>query len=90
MKIEPAKRKPGRPVVPGSARQQKLAAKGTEVRFPGRPVDPNSARQIKLAEQAAKRAAGQVKLGRPPMTEEEKAAAKVIRDAKKRELGLIK
>jgi hypothetical protein len=64
--------KRGRPVVEGSAHQQKLAAQaerkeanGGEARR-GRPVDPNSPRQQRLAAQAAKVAAGvEIKRGRP-------------------------
>lgn len=67
---EPAK-KLGRPVVPGSARQTKLAgieerkAKGEEIKK-GRPVKADSARQMKLAaKQAAIEAGTPIKLGRP-------------------------
>ena len=64
--------KRGRPVIEGSAHQQKLAAQaerremnGGEARR-GRPVDPNSPRQQRLAAQAEKAAAGiEIKRGRP-------------------------
>lgn len=66
--------KRGRPVIEGSAHQQKLAAQaerremnGGEARR-GRPVDPNSPRQQRLAEMKAKQEAGvEIKRGRPTM-----------------------
>lgn len=67
--------KRGRPVVEGSAHQQKLKAQaerkeanGGEARR-GRPVDPNSPRQQRLAAMAARVAAGEeIKRGRPAGT----------------------
>ena len=53
------KLKPGRPVVPGSARQKRLAEmeakrkSGVELKR-GRPSDPNSARQKQLKERAVR------------------------------------
>lgn len=47
----------------------------------GRPVSTDSARQRRLVELEEKRAAGQLKPGRPAYTEEQKAAA----DARKKE-----
>jgi len=71
--------KKGRPVVEGSARQQRLAkqaekvANGGELRR-GRPTVAGSARQQRLEERAAKLAAGEaVKRGRPKMKKEEPA-----------------
>jgi len=73
------KRKPGRPVIEGSARQTKLAAmneraaaNGGQIKL-GRPVDPTSPRQVRLAEIAAKReaAGGKLKAGRPKMVKPE-------------------
>jgi len=62
----------GRPVVEGSARQLKLAAREARAQMNngvvkrGRPVVINSARQQKFAEREAKRAAGiEIKRGRP-------------------------
>lgn len=67
--------KRGRPIVEGSAHQQKLkaqaerkAANGGKA-YRGRPVDPNSPRQQRLAAMAAKIAAGmEIKRGRPAGT----------------------
>lgn len=63
----------GRPVVEGSARQQKLkliaerVAAGQEIKR-GRPSNPNSSRQARLKAQADRVAAGFVlKPGRPSM-----------------------
>jgi len=72
------KRKPGRPVVTNSTRQQRLAAmeqrkqeNGGQIKL-GRPVVPDSPRQQKLAEQQAKIASGYVpKRGRPKMVKVE-------------------
>jgi hypothetical protein len=73
----------GRPIVPGSARQEKLArlaekaARGEEIKR-GRPTNPNSARQERLMKQAARKAAGiEVKLGRPKMIKPEEAKQEV-------------
>lgn len=76
----------GRPVNPNSARQKRLAeiearkaAHGGFLPL-GRPKVEGSKRQAKLAEIAAKKAAGyEPKLGRPKMTEEQKAEAKAKR-----------
>ena len=54
---EPKTEKRGRPVDPASARQARLARKGTVKR--GRPVEATSARQVRLARK------GTVKRGRP-------------------------
>lgn len=61
----------GRPPVPGSKRQLKLAemaakkASGEEIKR-GRPADPTSKRQERLAAQEARKASGQpIKVGRP-------------------------
>jgi hypothetical protein len=77
-----SKRKPGRPAVEGSERQKRIAELAEKKKDPlfrlGRPVDPNSPRQQKLAtkgKDAAQR-------GRPKMSDEAKAEAKKIRDAK--------
>jgi hypothetical protein len=58
-------KKRGRPSDPGSARQAKLATKGTGKK--GRPVVEGSARQLREVEKAARVAAngGVVKRGRP-------------------------
>lgn len=53
----------GRPVVPGSKRQQQIAAKQAAIAagnppHRGRKADPNSKRQIRLAELEEKKAAG--------------------------------
>lgn len=70
----------GRPVLEGSARQTKLAARAARVAAggstgKGRPSNPTSARQTRLAEQAARTAAGiTVKVGRPKMTKTEVVA----------------
>ena len=70
----------GRPVVPGSARQQKLAKQAEKVAnggviTRGRPTVEGSARQQRLEARAAKLAAGEaVKRGRPKMKKEEAAA----------------
>ena len=70
----------GRPVVEGSARQARLAARaarvaaGGEVKR-GRPAVSTSARQARLAAQAARVAAGQaIKRGRPTKATTEVAA----------------
>ena len=63
--------KRGRPVIKGSARQAKLAAKATklangETISRGRPSNPTSKRQARLAAQAARAAQGlEIKVGRP-------------------------
>ena len=66
------KRKPGRPVVEGSARQLKLAAQQVRAQLNGgvakrgRPVVADSERQKRLAERESKLAAGiEIKRGRP-------------------------
>jgi hypothetical protein len=69
------KKAPGRPVVPGSKRQQLLAYKaehGTGKK--GRPIVEGSNRQIRLATMAEKREAGLLKRGRPKMDPAVKAA----------------
>jgi hypothetical protein len=66
----------GRPVVNGSARQARLAARAERVAnggsiSRGRPVNPTSARAMKIADRQAKLAAGiVVKPGRPRATAE--------------------
>jgi hypothetical protein len=69
--VNEVKAQRGRPVVDGSARQQKLAAyeakiaAGIEVKR-GRPSNPNSSRQARLAAREAKIAAGYtIAPGRP-------------------------
>jgi hypothetical protein len=57
-------------------RQQGLLKKG-------RPSDPSSKRQQRLEELVEKRLNGTLKLGRPKMSEEEKAEAEVIKAAKR-------
>lgn len=66
-----AKKKPGRPVVEGSKRQAKLAARaekeanGESVKR-GRPTVEGSKRQERLAKQAERKASGvEIKPGRP-------------------------
>jgi len=76
---ETAKR--GRPVIEGSARQAKLAAKAAKVAAGetisrGRPSNPASKRQARLAAQAARKAQGlEVKVGRPKKVETAEAPA---------------
>lgn len=67
--IQVAKAKPGRPVVPNSARQQRLAARAEKGEIKrGRPVIEGSARQQRLAKIKAKMEAGiPIKPGRPKM-----------------------
>ena len=78
---ETAKR--GRPVIEGSARQAKLAAKEAkvaagEVISRGRPSNPESKRQARLAAQAARVAQGlEVKVGRPKGSGKPKVEAEV-------------
>lgn len=75
-----AKRR-GRPVVNGSNRQARLAAREARVAAggsisKGRPANPNSARQARLAAQEARKAAGiVVKPGRPKVAKVEEVAA---------------
>ena len=85
---ETAKR--GRPVIEGSARQAKLAAKAAreaagEVISRGRPSNPESKRQARLAAQAARVAQGlEVKVGRPKGTakpKDEKAEVAEVTEA---------
>jgi hypothetical protein len=72
------KRKPGRPVLEGSVRQQRLKAmmeraeaNGGQIKL-GRPVVPNSPRQQRIAEQQEKIANGYIpKRGRPKMVKVE-------------------
>lgn len=67
------KKAPGRPVVEGSERQKRLAARAAKLAEQGelkrgRPIVTNSVRQMKLAAIAAKKAAGiEIKRGRPKM-----------------------
>jgi hypothetical protein len=89
------KRKPGRPAVEGSARQVRLAAleqrreeNGGYIRL-GRPVDPNSPRQQRLGELMEKRAAGLAKRGRPKMSEDAKAEARLKREAQEAQLKAL-
>lgn len=78
---ETAKR--GRPVIEGSARQAKLAAKAEklangEVISRGRPSNPESKRQARLAAQEARKAQGlEIKVGRPKGSGKPKAEAEV-------------
>lgn len=78
---ETAKR--GRPVIEGSARQAKLAAKAAkvaagEVISRGRPSNPESKRQARLAAQEARKAQGlEVKVGRPKGSGKPKAEGEV-------------
>lgn len=55
----------GRKINPDSARQKRLATKGTGEVKRGRPVSITSARQARIAELTAKREAGMLKKGRP-------------------------
>lgn len=81
--VNEVKAQRGRPVVEGSARQQKLAniakriAAGQEIKR-GRPSNPNSSRQARLAAQAARAAAGYViKPGRPAGSGSSKATVSI-------------
>jgi len=71
MSNETTTAKRGRPVVNGSARQAKLAAKQAKIAngesiSRGRPSNPGSKRQARLAAQQARLAAGlEIKVGRP-------------------------
>ena len=82
---ETAKR--GRPVIEGSARQAKLAAKAAkvangEIISRGRPSNPESKRQARLAAQAARVAQGlEVKVGRPKGTAKPKAEKAEVAEA---------
>ena len=73
-----AKRR-GRPVVDGSNRQSRLAAREARVAAggsisKGRPSNPGSARQARLAAQEARKASGAViKPGRPKVVKTEEA-----------------
>ena len=89
------KRKPGRPTVEGSARQVRLAALEQRkeenhgyVRL-GRPVNPDSPRQQRLGELMEKRAAGLAKRGRPKMSEDAKAEARLKREAQEAQLKAL-
>jgi hypothetical protein len=69
---EEPKKAPGRPVVEGSARQQRMAARKAALEAGllkrGRPSIEGSKRQLKLQARAAKIAAGiELKPGRPKM-----------------------
>lgn len=84
-------KKLGRPANPNSARQARLAemearkaAMGGYIPL-GRPAVPDSKRQAKLAEIAAKKADPNYvpAKGRPKMSEDEKAQARIEREAKK-------
>ena len=55
--------KKGRPTVEGSARQLRLATKGTGEK--GRPINIGSKRQIRISILNTKRESGTLKLGRP-------------------------
>lgn len=87
------KRKPGRPTVDGSARQLRLAMLEQKKADPnfrlGRPVDPNSPRQQRLKELMERREAGLAKRGRPKMTDEAKAAAKLERETRYAKLATL-
>jgi hypothetical protein len=69
----------GRPVVDGSNRQSRLAAREARVAAggsisKGRPSNPGSARQARLAAQEARKASGAViKPGRPKVVKTEEA-----------------
>ena len=82
------KKAPGRPVVAGSARQQRMEARqkliDAGLMRKGRPVVTDSPRQQKLAKIAAKIAAGIApKPGRPAYNAEQKAASDAAKAAKK-------
>lgn len=83
VKVTGVKKSPGRPVNPNSARQHKLLNKTEGKR--GRPVNTNSVRQQKLANMEARKNAngGVIKVGRPKMTEAQKAEEKAKREAAK-------
>ena len=74
----------GRPVVNGSNRQTRLAARAARIEAggsisKGRPSNPNSARQARLAAQEARKTAGMtIKPGRPKMVKVEEPVAEVI------------
>lgn len=80
------KKTPGRPIDPNSPRQKRLVElevkKLLGLGKRGRPVDMGSDRQKRLADREARAEAngGVVKQGRPPMTAEEKAEAKKLKD----------
>jgi hypothetical protein len=81
MQNETTTAKRGRPVIEGSARQTKLAAKalkianGQDIKR-GRPANPSSKRQARLAAQEARKAAGiEIKVGRPKTAKTETVAA---------------
>lgn len=57
-------------------------ADGELTKMPGRPVNPNSARQQRLADLEARRVAGQLKLGRPIVSESERQIKLAERQAK--------
>lgn len=89
------KRKPGRPTVEGSARQERLAMleqrrieNNGYIRL-GRPVDPSSPRQQKLGELMERRVAGLAKRGRPKMSEDAKAEARLKREAQEAQLKAL-
>jgi hypothetical protein len=71
----------GRPVVEGSNRQARLAAKEARIAAggsisKGRPSNPNSARQMRLAAKEARIASGAViKPGRPKVVKTEEVVA---------------
>ena len=82
---ETAKR--GRPVIEGSARQAKLAAKEAKLAngesiSRGRPSNPESKRQARLAAQEARKAQGlEIKVGRPKGTGKPKAEVAEVVEA---------
>lgn len=102
MEANAVKKAPGRPVVEGSARQQKLAAmearkqaNGGTIKL-GRPAVADSKRQRELAEKAARLASGYVpKKGRPSfasqglLTKKEAAKAPVTTKAQNLVADLI-
>jgi hypothetical protein len=95
-KIENMKRKPGRPPVEGSMRQERmmmLEEKRNEnfgIMPLGRPVNPDSNRQQKLSELMERRESGMAKRGRPKMTEQERATAKLKREQDMATLAMLR
>jgi hypothetical protein len=90
------KRKPGRPTVEGSKRQERMLMleqrrnENHGIMPLGRPVNPFSDRQQRLAELMERRSAGLAKRGRPKMTDEEKAAAKLKREQDMATLAMLR
>jgi len=96
-KIENMKRKPGRPPVEGSMRQERmmiLEEKRSEnfgIMPLGRPANPESKRQQRLNELMERRASGIASSkGRPKMTAEQRAAAKLKREQDMATLAMLR